>query len=172
LSKRYLVWASLTDDAGGRLLHAAEDPTGEFAVLGVNHADEVGPVVHGEVRGMVERGDDVTVIGLVVFTSYGEDGDAEVLDEARGDVVLGGEGIGAAEDDASARGLEGAGEVGGLGGDVETGGETETPEGLFRGETPADEFEHGHVRVGPENALLAGLGEPDVLDIVFHRSLL
>ena len=51
--------------------------------------DEVGPVVHGDVRLVLQGGGDVLVIGVVVLFADGEDGDAEILDEAGGHVVLG-----------------------------------------------------------------------------------
>ena len=76
-----------------------------------------------------------------------------VLDEAGGDVVLRGERIGGAEHELGAAGDERAGEVGGLGGDVEARGHLAAGEGLFLGEALADEREDGHVAVGPQDAL-------------------
>src|SRR5262249_59356729 len=88
---------------------------------------QVGAVVHGDVGLVVEGGDDVLVVGVVVLLADGEDGDAEVLDEAGGDVVLGAERVGGDEDEVGAAGLDGAGQVGGLGGGGAGGGEGASP---------------------------------------------
>ena len=47
----------------------------QVAALFVQGADQVGAVVHGHVRLVVEGGVDVLVVGLVVFALDGEDGD-------------------------------------------------------------------------------------------------
>ena len=59
-------------------------------------ADEVGTVVHRDVRLVLERGGDVPVVAVLVLALDGVDGDAEVLHEAGGDVVLRRERVGGA----------------------------------------------------------------------------
>src|SRR5258708_3076117 len=44
--------------------------------------DKIGAVVHGDVRFVLQGGDDVLVIGVIVLATDGEHGDAEVVDEA------------------------------------------------------------------------------------------
>ncbi len=54
-----------------------------------NHGrDEVGAVVHRDVRLVFQGGDDVLVIGVGVLAADGVDVNAEVLHQAGGDVVL------------------------------------------------------------------------------------
>src|SRR5262249_11658244 len=99
-------------DAGGRFFHAAGHLTDDALPLGrrqflrprpnlrmhvvetlQGHEDhgrhQIGAVVHGDVQLVFQGGDDVFVIGVVVLFADGEDGDAEVVDETGGDVVLG-----------------------------------------------------------------------------------
>ena len=52
-------------------------------------ADQVGAVVHGDVRLVLQRGGDVPVIAVLVLALDRENGDAVVLHQAGGDVVLG-----------------------------------------------------------------------------------
>ena len=52
-------------------------------------ADQVGSVVHGDVRQMLQRGGDVSIIAVLVLALDRENGDAVVLHHAGGDVVLG-----------------------------------------------------------------------------------
>src|SRR5207247_463838 len=55
---------------------------------------QVGAVVHRHLRLVLQGGDDVLVIGVVVLAADRVDGDAVVLHEAGGDVVLGGQRVG------------------------------------------------------------------------------
>ena len=116
--------------------------------------------------GSCSRAGDVLVVGVRVLAVDGEDGDAEVLDQAGGHVVLGAERVGGDQHEVGAAGLEGAGEVGGLGGDVQAGRHAQAVERLFLGEALADAGQHRHVAVGPEDALLAAGGELGVFDVV------
>ena len=83
--------------------------------------DQVGAVVHRDVRLVFQGGDDVLVVGVGVLAADGVDGDAEVLDEAGGHVVLGGERVGGDQHEVGAAGLQRADQVGRLGGDVQAG---------------------------------------------------
>ena len=154
------------DDAGGGLLGAADDVGGHVGALAVEHADDVGAVVHGDVGPVVDAGVDVRVVGLVVLALDGVDADAVVLDERGGDVVLRGQRVGGAEHDVGAAGGQRAHEVGGLGGDVQAGADADALERLLLLEALADGPEHGHVHVGPLDAQHALGGETDVLDVV------
>ena len=60
-------------------------------------ADQVGAVVHRDVRLVLERRGDVPVVAVLVLALDGVDGDAEILDQAGGDVVLGGQRVGGAQ---------------------------------------------------------------------------
>ena len=77
--------------------------SGERVVaLGVQNGDQVGAVVHGDVRLVIERRHDVRVIGVVVLALDGEDGDAVVAHQAGRHVVLRGKRVGGAEHDIGA----------------------------------------------------------------------
>src|SRR5262249_60530380 len=105
------------DDAGGGLLHAGAYLGGVLGVLGVQQRDQIGAVIHGQHRLLVEHGAQVTVVRVVVFALDRVGRDALVLDQRRGGVVLGGERIGGAQEHLGAAGLERPHQVGGLGGD-------------------------------------------------------
>ena len=103
------------DDAGRRLLGAGDDVAELLAPRRVEDADHVGAVVHRQVRLVVDRRLDVRVVRVVVLALDREDGDVELLDERRGDVVLRRERVRRAEHDVRAAGLQRAHEVRGLG---------------------------------------------------------
>ena len=65
--------------------------------LGVQDRDQVGAVVHGDVRLVVDGGQDVVVVGVVVLALDGEDGNVVVAHQAGGNVILRGERIRGAE---------------------------------------------------------------------------
>jgi hypothetical protein len=70
--------------------------------LAVQHADDVGAVVHGDVGPVVDAGVDVAVVGLVVLALDGVDAHAVLLDQGGGDRVLRAQRIGGAEHDVGA----------------------------------------------------------------------
>ena len=126
------------DDAGGGLLGAADDVGGHVGALAVEHADDVGAVVHGDVGAVVDAGVDVLVVGLVVLALDGVDAHAVLLDQRGGHVVLRAQRVAGAEHDVGAAGLQRAHEVGGLGGDVQAGADAHARERLLRVEALAD----------------------------------
>src|SRR5262249_5219098 len=81
------------DHAGGGFLGAADDFDSGIFPAGVQRVDQVGAVVHGDLGLAVEGGVDVRVIGRVVLTLDGVDGNAAVAHQRSGHVVLGGEGV-------------------------------------------------------------------------------
>ncbi len=181
-----ITWAPI--NAGRRLLHAADDlldeppplvarfllspgPHLSMHIVQALQGDEderrnqVGAVIHGDMRLVLQGGDNVLVVGIVVLAADGVDGNAEVVDEAGSDVVLGAERIGGDQHEVSAASLEGAGEVGGLGGHVQAGRQAQPGERFFLLEALADAGQHGHVAVGPEDAFLARRRQVGVLDV-------
>ena len=91
-------------DAAGRLLGAADDRRSSSSVrLGVERRDEVGAVVHRQLRPRVEHRLDVAVVGRHVLAVDRVDGGAVALDERGGDVVLRGERVGGAQRDLAPR---------------------------------------------------------------------
>ena len=157
-----------TDDAGRGLLGAADDVGERLGELGVDATHHVGAVVHRHVRLEGDRLVDVRVVGVGVLALDRVGADAVVLDQRSGDVVLRGERVARAQHDLGAAGLQGAHEVGGLGGDVQACADAHAVERLLGFEALADAREHRHVGVGPLDARLAGVGECGVLDVVVH----
>ena len=153
------------DDAGGRFLRAADDAGKKIPLLRVQHRDQVGPVVHGQVRPAFERRQDVAVVSVVVLALDREHGDAVVLDQGGRDSVLGGERIAAAQPHLRASGGKGAGEVGGLGRHVKAGRQAQALEGLLAREALADGAHDRHLGVGPIDAGAPFRGQGDVLDV-------
>ena len=154
------------DDAGGRLLGAGDHVDELLAPVRVQDADHVGAVVHRDLRLVVDRGLDVLVVGVVVLALDGEDGDVVLVDERSGDVVLRGQRVRRAQHDVRAAGLQRAGEVGGLGGDVQAGGDAVARQRLLGLEALADRGEHRHLPVGPRDPPHAFGGERQVLHVV------
>src|ERR1700733_4914381 len=107
-------------------------------MLGQELGDQVGAVVHGDLRLVVNGRCDVRVVGGVVFTFDGVGGDSVVFYQRGGYFVLGGERIGAAEDYVCAAVTQGDREVRGLAGDVQTGGHADALQGLVFDELFAD----------------------------------
>ena len=103
------------DHAGGGLLGAGDHVAELLAAGGVQNADHVGAVVHRDVRLVIDRSLDVLVVRIVVLALDRERRDPVLLDEGGGDVVLGRERIGRADDDVRSAGLERAHQVRGLG---------------------------------------------------------
>ena len=155
-----------TDHAGRRLLGAADDVGRHVRALAVEHADDVGAVVHGDVGTVVDAGVDVPVVGVVVLALDGVDAHAVLLDERGGDVVLGAERVAGAQHHVGAAGRQGAHEVGRLGGDVQAGADAHARERLLGREALADGLEHRHVHVGPLDAQHALGRQADVFDVV------
>ena len=126
------------DDAGRRLLGAADHVAELLAAVCVEHADHVGAVVHRDLRLVVDRGLDVRVVRVVVLALDREDRDVVLLDERGGDVVLRGERVRRAEDDVGAAGLQRARQVRRLGRHVQAGRDAVAVERLLALEALAD----------------------------------
>ncbi len=131
--------------------------------LGVQDGDQVGAVVHGDLRLVVERGHDVRVVRIVVLALDGEDGNVVVADEAGGHVVLRGQRIRSAERHVGAAVAQGIIEVRGLGGHVQAGRNADALERLVLDEFLADDLQNLHRLVRPLDAFLAQIGQFKIL---------
>src|SRR5207248_11546595 len=98
---------------------------------GVQRVDQVAAVVDDEIWcGVVVQGRlDVAVVALAVDPGAGEDRDAVVDGEGSGDVVLGGQRVGRGQGDGRAARPQQPDQHGGLGRDVQAGGDAEPVEG-------------------------------------------
>ena len=154
------------DDSGGRLLGARDDIAELLAASGVKNADDVGAVVHRQVRPVVDRRLDVAVVRVVVLALDRERRDSVLLDQRGRHVVLRRERVRRAEDDVGAARLQRTGQVGRLRGDVQARRDAETGEWLLALEPLSDRREHRHLPVRPLDPPHALLGEREVLDVV------
>jgi len=139
------------DHPGGRLLRAADYPGSQFGVVLVQSRNQVGAVVHCDVRFMLQGGDDVLVVSVVILSLYGVHGNA-VVDKGRSHVVLGRQGIRGTEDDLGATFLQGQGQVGCLGSDVQAGGDAHSLERLLPAESLLYRTDDRHLLAGPIDA--------------------
>ena len=130
------------------------------APVRVKDADHVGAVVHRQMRLVIDRRLDVLVVRVVVLALDRERRDLVAVDERRRDVVLRGERVRRAQHHVGAAGLQGAGQVRGLGRHVQAGGDAVAGERLLALEALADRGQHRHVAVGPLDAAHALVGEP------------
>ena len=158
------------DDTGGGLLGAAEHGVEAFASPSVEHRDQVGAVVHGEVRAMVERRADVGVVGVVVLALDGVGPDPVDVDQGRRDGVVGGQRVGGAERGVGAPRLQRDHQVRRLRRDVQAGRNPQALEGSLTLEPLPDQQQHGHLPRGPFDQVIAGLRQAGVLDVPFPGS--
>ena len=156
------------DHAGGCFFRAADDAVEDIGALGVQDADEVGAVVHGDLRLVINRGDDVLIVGLVVLALDGEDRDVVVAHEAGGDVILGGERVGGAEHHVGAAVAQADGQVRGFGGDVQAGGDAHALQRLILDEFLANDLQDVHGLVGPLDPLFPQIGEIEILHVAVN----
>ena len=157
------------DHAGRRLLGRADDVAELLAPVRVQHADHVGAVVHRQLRLVVDRGLDVLVVGVVVLALDREDGDVELVDERRRDVVLRRKRVRRAEHDVRAALLQRAHQVRGLARDVQARGDAVARERLLGREALADRGQDRHLPVGPLDPVDAFRREREILDVVPNR---
>ncbi len=109
------------DDAGGGLFRAGDHAVEHVGTLGERDGDQVGAIIHGDVRLVIQRRHDVRVIGVVVLALDGVDRDVVVANQASRDIVLGGERIGGAQYDIGAAIAQRDGQVGSLRRDMQAG---------------------------------------------------
>ena len=65
-----------TDDTGGRLFSAADDLVQQLPPLLVQSGNEVGAVIHRDLRFVGQGGVNVAIVARIVLAADGEDGDA------------------------------------------------------------------------------------------------
>ena len=133
------------DHAGGGFFGAADHVRQQVAALLVQRADQVGAIVHGHVRFVVQGGVHVLVIGDVVLALDGKDRDLVVGDQRGGHIVLGGERVGGGQHHIRAASLQGLHQVGGLGGDVQAGRDAQPFERLLFRKALADQAQDRHL---------------------------
>ncbi len=152
--------------ARGRLLGPAADVREELAPLRVQLRDEVGAIVHRDLRRRREDRVDVRVIRVAVLALAREHRDALVRHERRRDVVLRRERVRRAQRDGRAAIAQCDREVRGLGRDVQARADAQATERPLRGEALPDPRQDRHLARGPRDAAGAELREGGVADVV------
>ena len=142
------------DDARGRLLRAADHVRGQVLVRAVELGDEVGAVVHRELRA---RGEDRLDVPVVLF------------DQRGGGLVLRRQRIGRAQRELGAAGLEREHQDRSLRGHVQARAESDPLERLLLREPLADLAQHRHRLLGPFDPEPPVAGEREVLDVVLDH---
>ena len=168
LEHAFLGHRAQADDAGRRFFGAADHAFESVGALGVQKADQIGAVVHGDLRLVIDGGEDVVVVGIVVLTLDGEHGNVVVADQRGGDVILRRERIRGAEHDVGSAVAQADGEVRGLGRDVQAGRNADALQRLVLDEFFSDDLQHLHRLVRPLDALLAQIGQFDVLNVAIN----
>jgi len=156
------------DHAGRRLLRAADDLVQQIGALLVDLGDQVRPVVHGELRTVVQRLVQVPVVRLVVLTLDRIGGDAVLHRKRRSHVVLRTERVAGAHHQVGAAVPQRDREVRGLRRDVQATGEAHAPQRLLFGEALADRADHGHLARRPLDAPDALFRQPRVANITLY----
>src|SRR5208282_5258500 len=136
--------------------------------LGVQNGDQVGAVVHGDLRLVIERRHDVGVIYFVIFAFDGVNGDVVIADQAGGHVILRGKRVGSAKHDVGAAVAEGNHQIGRFGGDMQASRHADIPQRLRLDELFANGLQNGHGLEGPFDAALADVGEREIFYITSY----
>src|SRR4029079_3382638 len=142
---------------------------------GVQRVDQVATVVDDQVRcgvvpSIVQGRLDVAVVALAVDPGAGKNRDAVVDGEGGGDVVLGGQRVGRRQRDRRDACLQQPDQHGGLGGDVQAGGDGEPVKGPVLREPLVQGGQQGHGPFGVADAGVSLGGEPRVGDVSNGRS--
>src|SRR5208283_1278943 len=88
LQHAFLGHGAQADDAGGGFFGPANHVRQRVGALGVQDSDQVGAVVHGDVRLVIDGGEDVVVVRVVVLALDGEYRNIVVTDQAGGHIIL------------------------------------------------------------------------------------
>src|SRR5207245_6245398 len=158
--------AAQTHHAGGGFFGATQHGGQQVLALLVQRRHQVGAVIHGQRRAVVQGGRDVPVIGFAVLAPNGKDAEAVVDHQRRGGRVGRGERVGRAQHQVGAARLEGEYQVGRLGGDVQAGRDPLAPKRLLGGEPVADLAPDRHLMGSPGDGASALGGQLEVADVV------
>src|SRR5271165_1329470 len=168
LEDAFLGHGAQADDAGGGLFGSSDHVGEPVGALGMQKRDQVGAVVHGDVGLVVDGGEDMVVVSIVVFALDGEDGNVMVADEAGSHVILRGQWVRGAKHHVGSAVAQADREIRGLRRNVQAGRNADALQWLILDEFLADNLQHFHGLVRPLNALLSQVGQFYVLDVAIH----
>ena len=127
LQHAFLRHGAQANDAGRGLFGSADHAVERVGALGVQDRDQVGAIIHRDLRLVIDGRQDVAVIRVVVLALDGEDRNVVVAHQAGGNVVLRGQRIRGAQHHFGAAIAQADGQVRGLGGHVQAGRNRECP---------------------------------------------
>jgi hypothetical protein len=156
------------DHAGCRLFRSANHTAERILPLGVKNRDQVGAVIHGDVRLVIDRRKNVAVIGVVVFAFDGEHGNPMVAHQAGRDIVLRRERIRGAQYDIGASVPQSDCQVRCFRRHVQARGHANPFQRLVLDKFFADDLQNFHRLVRPVNALLAKIGKFNALNVTLR----
>ena len=93
LEHAFLSHGAQPDHSGGGLFGSADHVFERVGALSVENRDQVGAIVHGDVRLMVDGGENVVIVSIVVLALDGEHGNAVIANQAGGHIILRRQGI-------------------------------------------------------------------------------
>ncbi len=157
------------DDAGGGFFGAAHDAVEQFAASGVQLVHQIGAVVDGDLRADIEGGGQPAIVAVVVIAAVREHRNVVGQCQRRSDVVLRRQRVAGAQRHLGATLHQHPGKVGGLGGNVQAGGDAHAVERTLLGETAHQRAQHRHLGERPFDPIGTGRGEGGVFDIVSGR---
>ncbi len=161
----FILKAAQPDDAGGGLLSAPQYTGYKILTLLMNGGHQVGPVIEGYLRLMIQRRAYVLIVGFLIFALDGVDRDAE-SHQGSGHVVLCAQRVGGAESDIGSSIFKRQRQIGRLGGDMETPRDSYPFQRFFSGESLPDRPNHRHLTGCPVDAHLPLLCQRKVFDII------
>src|SRR5206468_2676360 len=107
------------DHSRGSFFCSADHAIERVGALGVQNPNQVGAIIHRDLRLVIDRGKNVAVVRFVVLALDRKNRDAVVAHQAGGNVILGGKRVRCAQSDIGAAVAEADSEVPGFGGDVQ-----------------------------------------------------
>ena len=156
------------EDSRGGLLAASDHPGDEFREFGVDHGNEVSPIVDNEVGAGRE---DAADIGLVLpgrGSVNGEDMHA-LMHKGRRHVILGGEGVRTGYEHVGAACGKHFTQMRGLGLQVYAERNLQSRKGFGCNEFLFQSLEKGHVGTDPGDLEFSAFPQVDVSDMAFHN---
>ena len=139
------------DHTCGCLLAPCQQPLQQLRSAGMESRHEIGAVVKGDVRFVVQGRADMPVVGVVVFAVYPV-GDDPCGDQGRRNVVLSAQRVAGAQDHVGPTVPQGKGKVRRLGSEVQARNDPQVVQRLLPGKTLPDLTHYRHLLGGPLNA--------------------
>ena len=147
------------DHARRRLFRSADHPFQRVSALGVQDRHQVRAIIHGDVRFMVDRRQNVVVIRIVVLALDGEHRNALIAHQAGRNVVLRRKRVRGAQHHIRSAIAQANRQVRGFRGHMQAGRYPDPLQRLVLDELFPDDLQHFHGLVRPLNALLAQFGQ-------------